>query len=516
MPGYGEQVAQDLLVGSDTMLYNDPPMDIRVVEQIVPSRVCFTCDVCCRFPERDSPLRPYFTREEIQAAIARGISPDAFPDYAGSKVAVVPQGEGYRCPAFQAETGQCGIYEDRPLDCRLYPVAVMWDRDHADVVMGWDSKCPFIRDNLESTESRAYVERTAAFLESQETVQIFISNQQLIGSFQDDVIVLRRLDRLTQGLRAASRLGLTVARVPEPSLRPLALTDRPRFEAALAAHAVPGGPLAARSFPFHFIWQGLLRYEWMELEGHLCLFAGNPDGSFLALPPIGPDPGGPAMAKAFEFLSKRNRTPALTRVENAPESLAARCREKGYRVAPKGPDYLYRRADLVALRGDRYKSQRVAYNHCVVHAHPMYRPFRPDDTEACLALFRRWRQGVKHDGASDLAAHLAADSEHAHRNGITHAADLGLIGRVVEVEGRIAAYTFGYLLNTSTFCVLFEIADRHVKGLGAYIFREFCRELESYELINTMDDSGLEGLRHAKLAYHPLLLIESYIIHPNA
>ena len=72
MPGYGEQGAQDLLVGSDTMRYNDPPMDIRVVEQIVPSRVCFTCDVCCRFPERDSPLRPYFTREEIQAAFEIG------------------------------------------------------------------------------------------------------------------------------------------------------------------------------------------------------------------------------------------------------------------------------------------------------------------------------------------------------------------------------------------------------------------------------------------------------------
>src|SRR5260370_21786462 len=238
----------------------------------------------------------------------------------------------------------------------------MWDRDHADVVMGWDSKCPFIRDNLESAESRAYVERTAAFLESQETVKVFISNQQLIGSFQDDVIVLRRLDRLTQGLRAASQLGLTAARMPEPSLRPLDLTDRPRFEAALAAPAVPGDPLAARAFPFHFIWQGLLRYEWMELEGHLCLFAGDQDGSFLALPPIGPDPGGPTMTKAFEFLSKQNRTPALTRIENAPESLAARCRAKGYRVVPKGPDYVYRRADMVALRGDRYKSQRVAYN----------------------------------------------------------------------------------------------------------------------------------------------------------
>ncbi len=53
-----------------------------------------------------------------------------------------------------------------------------------------------------------------------------------------------------------------------------------------------------------------------------------------------------------------------------------------------------------------------------------------------------------------------------------------------------------------------------MKGLGAYIFREFCRELESYELINTMDDSGLEGLRRAKQAYHPAKLVESFIISP--
>jgi len=176
-----------------------------VVEQLVPSRVCFACDVCCRFPEQDSALRPYFTREEIQSAIARGVSPDAFPDQAGSKIAVVPHGEeGYRCPAFDPQTGHCGIYEDRPLDCRLYPVAVMWDQACSAVVMGWDSKCPFIRDNLDSPESQAYVERTFAFLESKESVQVFVSNQQLIGSFQDDVIVLRRLDCLTRTLHSST------------------------------------------------------------------------------------------------------------------------------------------------------------------------------------------------------------------------------------------------------------------------------------------------------------------------
>ena len=175
-----------------------------VVEQIVPSRVCFACDVCCRFPETDSALRPYFTKEEIQTAVARGLSPDAFPDHAGSKVAVVPQGEGYRCPAFDPQTGHCGIYEDRPLDCRLYPVAVMWDHARAGVVMGWDSKCPFIRDNLDSPESRAYVERAAALLESEETVRVLLANPQLIGAFQEDVYVLCRLERLTRRLAPAT------------------------------------------------------------------------------------------------------------------------------------------------------------------------------------------------------------------------------------------------------------------------------------------------------------------------
>lgn len=173
-----------------------------LVEQIVPSAVCAVCDVCCRFPEADSPLRPYFTREEIQRAIARGIAPDAFPDHSGSKVRVIRHGEGHICPAFEPATGRCGIYDARPLDCRLYPVAVMWDAEHAAVVMGWDSKCPFIRDNLDSPESRAYVGRTAALLESEAVVRTFIANPQLIGTFQDDVIVLRRLECLTAGLRA--------------------------------------------------------------------------------------------------------------------------------------------------------------------------------------------------------------------------------------------------------------------------------------------------------------------------
>ena len=116
--------------------------------QFVPGSACAQCDVCCRFPESDSFLRPYFTREEVDAAVAHGLSPSLFMDPAGSQIALVKDAgsDGYLCPAFDPGTSRCGIYEHRPLDCQLYPLALMWSEDGTWIELGWDTKCPFMRD----------------------------------------------------------------------------------------------------------------------------------------------------------------------------------------------------------------------------------------------------------------------------------------------------------------------------------------------------------------------------------
>jgi uncharacterized protein len=177
--------------------------EIPVVEQIVPSPVCAVCDVCCRFPEAESALRPYFTAEEIQAAITAGVSPQAFPDHRGTKITLIQHGAGYMCPAFEADTGRCGIYEARPLDCRLYPVSIMWDISQTQVVMGWDRQCPFIAERLDSPESQAYVERTHRLLESDTVAGTIQANPQLVGAFQENVIILEKLEQVTRRLTNA-------------------------------------------------------------------------------------------------------------------------------------------------------------------------------------------------------------------------------------------------------------------------------------------------------------------------
>ncbi|HEY3196630.1 MAG TPA: phosphatidylglycerol lysyltransferase domain-containing protein [Nitrospirales bacterium] len=295
-------------------------------------------------------------------------------------------------------------------------------------------------------------------------------------------------------------------------LQPLTLADRGWFEKLLLANQTGDQPLAAYSFVYHFIWRDLFCYEWVELEGHLCLFSTNADGTFLALPAVGPDPCGPVIRQVFALMAERNRLPGVSRIENFPAALAEQCRSLGYRVLTKPGDYVYRCADLVSLTGDRYKSQRASYNHCVKHSAPVVRPYSAADMPACLRLFQSWQRNLDTRPHTGYARDLAADSLSAHRAALSNADELGLIGCVAEVAGQIAAYTLGYPLSDSVFCVLLEIADREVHGLSQYIFREFCRRLSGFEFINAMDDSDLDGLRRAKRSYHPEKILPSYIV----
>lgn len=519
-------------------------LPLTPLPQCVPSRVCVSCDVCCRFPEPDSFLRPYFTADEIREAVAHGVDRGRFPDPAGSQVDLVPNpsGEGYLCPAFDPATSHCRIYANRPLDCQIYPLALMWSREAGgeelgergegmEVVLGWDTKCPFLRegegrgagdevgesDRLPLAHSllptlSSFADRIAALLERETMLETLVRNPRLIGRFQDDVVVLRSLPVLTERL-LASVPPLT----PHSSLltlRPLILDDRPRFDAALASIDTQ---LAHYAFAPHFIWRGLLDYGWTEIAGHLCLFAASSDGLFMPLPPLGPlERFAEAVNQAFSFMRERNRGSAVTRIDNVPEALRVPLGAMGYVLKSKDPDYLYRTEELAELAGDRYKSQRAACNRFVRTQTFRYEPYRDDDREECLTLYRRWaaqQEARSRDTLDETGRWMLRDAASAHAEALAHYQALGLTGRVVRVQGAIRAYTFGYARTVACFCVLLEVADRSIPGLAQFIFRELCREAAAggYASINTMDDSGLPSLARSKRAYRPIRLIPSYV-----
>jgi len=483
-----------------------PPITLP---QLVPSRTCLQCDVCCRFPDPDSALRPYFTENEITRALAGGVEGTAFPDRHGSQVVLVPDphGDGYLCPAFDSATSTCRIYEQRPLDCQLYPLALMWDEPHDQVLLGWDTKCPFMREEIPG-EIQRHADRVMTLLDQPDIRGHVVAHPRLIGRFQEDVVVLALLPRLTEAV--AGQWG------PAP-LHRLTLDDIPRMTTALDRSGwCRAQSLAAYSPVYHYMWNGLLAYWWMELQGAFCLFAQSPDGWFMPLPPIGAGSIDAPLSDAMGLLRRWNGDSPVSRVENVPSQLAPELERLGYRLTPKEPDYLYRATDLAALAGDRYRSQRALCNRFEREQSFEVGSYQAGDRRDCRALLGDWSRQKQTEGLEAFSAMLLADAAPAHEVIWSQALALQVTGRVVRTHGRLCAYTFGYWLTSATFCVLLEVADRTLPGLAQYLFRETCRTAlaEGAEYMNAMDDAGLPGLRASKQAYHPAMLIPNFIASP--
>ncbi|HYR59965.1 MAG TPA: phosphatidylglycerol lysyltransferase domain-containing protein [Nitrospiraceae bacterium] len=492
----------DELVGA----FVTPPI---ALPQLVPSRACLQCDVCCRFPDPDSALRPYFTGNEIARALAGGVEETAFPNRRGAQVILVPapHGDGYLCPAFDTATSTCRIYEQRPLDCQLYPLALMWDEPHEQVLLGWDTKCPFMREEIPA-EIQRHADRVMALLDQPGIRDQVVAHPSLIGRFQGDVVVLARLPRLTGAV--AGQWG------PVP-LHRLTLDDIPRMKTALDRSGwCRDQSLAAYSPVYHYMWNGLLAYWWMDLQGFFYLFAQSPDGWFMPLPPIGAGSIDAPLSYAMGLLRRWNGDSPVSRVENVPSQLVPELERLGYRLMPKEPDYLYHATDLAALAGDRYKSQRALCNRFEREQSFEKDSYQVSDRQDCRALLGDWSRQKQAEGLESFGVMLLADAAPAHEVIWSQASALRVTGRVVRTHGRLCAYTFGYWMTSATFCVLLEVTDRTLPGLAQYLFRETCRTAvaEGAEYMNAMDDAGLPGLRASKQAYHPAMLIPNFVAFP--
>ncbi len=173
-------------------------MSTSKLYQIIPSEVCFSCDVCCRFLELDSPLAPIFAETEKQHAISQGATPASFQlqaDGESSRIKLKPYKDFYICPFFEPETSRCAIYTNRPLDCQLYPFALMFNEDRSSVVLGVDMLCPFGETHLATEVFQQHLRHVIDYVESEIVMEQIAANWSLIGEYQDTVKVFHTFNQ---------------------------------------------------------------------------------------------------------------------------------------------------------------------------------------------------------------------------------------------------------------------------------------------------------------------------------
>lgn len=292
-------------------------------------------------------------------------------------------------------------------------------------------------------------------------------------------------------------------------LNNLRLADKRVFDRylKLARH-----DLAVYAFANIYIWRKFFAIRWQLIEGCLCVFFQDRIGSFLYLPPLGREKNPALVAEVFHILDELNKNPEFAHIENVEEQDRGFYKDLGFDCDFKSYDYLCRASSLAGLAGDRLKPKRASCNYFTKHYDFTFEQLALKERDACLRLYDLW-QGQRAAVSPDpLYQGMLRDSRLSLREALANYRPLGFEGRVVKIGHEVKGFTFGFALNSETFCILYEITDLTVKGLAQYIFRAFAQELKNYKYINIMDDSGLENLKKVKLSYHPEKLLPAYIV----
>ncbi len=269
--------------------------------------------------------------------------------------------------------------------------------------------------------------------------------------------------------------------------------------------------LSNYSFIDIYIWKDFFDFYWYVFEGIIYIFAKHNSNLFMPVPPLGKGDMGNAIKWAFDFMKSHNTNNKITRIENIEKDKTMLYKSLEYKISLKGYEYIYDTKALIQLKGNFFKGKRSACNYFVKNNRYTYEDFRVSYKNECLMLYQKWQNKRLDKFKDPFFKALAEDSFLAHKCVMNNYGRLDLVGRIIRIGNNIKAYTFGFKLNEEVFCVLFEIADPAVKGLSQFIFREFCKEYRNFKFINTLDDSGLENLKKAKLSYKPVLLAPSYI-----
>jgi len=179
-------------------------------------------------------------------------------------------------------------------------------------------------------------------------------------------------------------------------------------------------------------------------------------------------------------------------------------------------EYLYEASRLSSLQGKVLQPKRNHINYFEKHYQWETGVIDADNMLEIMTFAHRWDMGM------DIPPGSALNMENAALiNAFESFFCLNLDGLLLRVDGKVAAFAMGCPINDDTYLILFEKADPTIRGAYPKINRDFVsRYCSAYKYVNRAEDNGDEGLRKAKLSYHPDILLEvnimkqTTVVHP--
>ena len=161
---------------------------------------------------------------------------------------------------------------------------------------------------------------------------------------------------------------------------------------------------------------------------------------------------------------------------------------------------------MAYLKGKKYHGKR---NHITNfkknNPNWSFEVLNRDNIQECIALHTEWIKNHEDDAdySFEFEAVLTAFENYE---------ELGFLGGLIRVDGKVIAYTMGERHSDRLFVTHFEKAPAEIQGAYPIINQEFTKNcLMEYEYVNREEDLGIEGLRKAKQSYYPEIRLEKCV-----
>lgn len=290
--------------------------------------------------------------------------------------------------------------------------------------------------------------------------------------------------------------------------RPLELGDKPVFDEFLAEDPPRASEL---TFTNLFMWRRRNRPIWSIRNECLLVILRGEGTNPLGLPPIGSGD----KSDAFDFLARTlAELSDKARICRVDEDVVERHVDpEKYLVHEDraNSDYVYLAENLINLSGNKFHKKKNHLNKFVKAYDFEYRSLDEEVVSLFLDLQEDWCE-LRDCASSTNLMH----EDRAVYEALTNQEVLGIRGGAILINSRVEAFALGEKLNPDTAVIHIEKANPLIPGLYAAINQRFCaHEWSQVRYINREQDLGIEGLRKAKLSYHPDHLVEKFTVIPK-
>ena len=177
-------------------------------------------------------------------------------------------------------------------------------------------------------------------------------------------------------------------------------------------------------------------------------------------------------------------------------------------------DYVYDGDSMRELKGRKNVKKRNHINYFLKEYEGRfeYRLLDENDFDACLKLVEEWTSNKEENGQVDEEMEEELIGIKKLFNSFPVIKDKLKIAGIF-IDGKLEAFTMGEYLNSNMALIHIEKANPSIRGLYPYINKQFLvNEFSDVEFVNREEDLGIEGLRKAKLSYHPVKFVEKYTV----